>query len=153
MGGVLYFGLPVVIAFWMVYRFDLSGWQVLVLSYLPTLLFGFYGLGALVLGGKLGWGTLLSPLYFSFIAYAFIFPVLIASSLVTTLFQKIYQPKLWQSMIVGGAAGMFSMYTMEYLRTQNMHYFDWSGGSLAMVLGAISVAIMHGFMRYRKKES
>ncbi len=152
MWGILYFGIPAVIALWTVYRFDLSGWQVLALSYLPTLLFGLYGLGALACGGGLGWEMLLSPLYFSLVAYAFVFPALIATSLVTVLFQKSYQPKLWQSILVGACVGMLSIYTMEYIRTQDMRYFDWSRGLLAMVLGALSVAIMYGFMRYRSRK-
>ncbi len=151
MGGVLYFGLPVAIAFWIVYRFDLPGVQVLILSYLPALLFGLYGLGALVLGERFDLGMLLSPLYFSLIAYVVVFPVLISASLMTMLLHKIYQPKFWQSILIGGVAGMLSMYMMEYIKTQDMHYFDWSSGFLAMVLGALSVATMHGFMRYRNK--
>ncbi len=146
---LLYFGLPVLIAAWVIYRLRLSVWRVLILSYLPALLFGLYGLGALIVGGRFEWDMLLSPFYFSLMAYAFVFPVLIAASLITVWLQQKYHLRIWRSIFVGGIAGMLSMYVMEYITTTNMHYFDWGSGPFALVFGALSVAIMYYFVEIR----
>ena len=146
---LLYFGIPVLVSFWVIYRFKLSVWRVLMLSFLPAFLFGVYGTVTLLFGGRLGWDALFAPIYFGAFAYLFAFPELIAASLMTISLQQKYHLNIWYSMLVGGISGMLSLYLREYIQTSNMEYFDWWSGPFAMVLGALSVAIMYYFIEIR----
>jgi len=150
---MLYYGLPILVAFIVVYRLDLSGLRVLMLSWLPTLFFGFFGFVEIVLNEKWEFGMILAPLYLSIMSYAVVFPALLITALIVIVCQKFYTLSLWQSVLIGGISGMISMYAVEVSISQNLHYFDISGAILGMALGALSTGIMYYFIERRGVEN
>jgi hypothetical protein len=87
---MLYYGLPILVTFIVVYRFDLSGLRVLMLSWLPTLFFGLFGFAEIVLNEKWEFGMILAPLYLSMMSYAVVFPALPITALIVIVCQKFY---------------------------------------------------------------
>ncbi len=102
---MLYYGLPILVAFIVVYRLDLSGLRVLMLSWLPTLLYGLFGFVAILWGNHWKIGMLIAPLYFSFMVYAILFPHLLIAALCVEYIKKNYEIPIMLLAILGGVLG------------------------------------------------
>ena len=150
---MLYYGLPILVTFIVVYRLDLSGLRVLMLSWLPTFLFGLFGFVKILLNEKWELDMIFAPLYLSMMSYAVVFPALLITALIVIVCQKFYTLNLWQSVFIGGVSGMISMYVVELVISQNLRYSNISGVVLGMVLGALSTGIMYYFIERRGIEN